>query len=241
MNCKLLVAMGLGLVAVALSAVPAQAQRGRGGFGFGRPETVFSLVRREAVQKEIGLTDAAKAEAVADEYNDAIRSEMESAGISFAGLRDLPEAERAAKMREIQTKSAEVTKKVSEKLEPKLKEALTAEQLKRLNEIRIQASGAAALTDEAVAEELALSDEQKKKIADIQAEGQRTAGELMAAARGGGNFQEAMTKVREANAKTLERATEVLDAGQKEKWSALKGKPFDLAQLAGGRGRRGDN
>jgi hypothetical protein len=236
MNRNLLTAMGLGIVAVMLLAAPAHAQRGR--FGFGRQQTAFSLLRYEAVQKDIGLTDASKAEAVAEEYNDAVRSEMESAGIDFGGLRDLPEAERNAKLREITAKSAEVAKKVGDKLEPKLKEALTAEQLKRLGEIKVQAGGVASLSDAVVAKELGLSDEQKKKLADIQTEGDRAVRELFAAARDGG-FQEAMTKVREANEKTLAKATEVLDAGQKEKFAALKGKPFDLSQLAGR--RRGNN
>jgi hypothetical protein len=234
MNRKLLTAMGLGIVAAALFAAPAQAQRR---FGFGQ-ENVYTLLRREAVHKDIGLVDVAKAEAVAEEYNDAVRSELESAGIDFGGLRDLPEAEQAAKRREIAAKMAEVNKKVSDKLEPKLKEAVTAEQLKRLGEIKIQANGAASLADELVAKELGLSDEQKKKIADIRAEGERTTRELLSSARDG-NFQEAMTKVREANEKTLAKATEVLDAGQKEKFAALKGKPFDLSQLSGR--RRGNN
>lgn len=243
MSHKCLTAMVLGLIAAALVVAPASAQqgRGRGGFG-GRQQTIFSLARNEAVQKEIGLTDASKVTAVSEEYNDAIREEMQSAGIDFGGLRDLPEAERAAKMREIATKSAEVAKKVSEKLEPKLKEALTAEQLKRLGEIKIQAAGVAALSDAAVVKELGLSDEQTKKIAAISEEGQKATRELFAGARDG-NAQEAMTKVREANAKTLAQATEVLDAGQKEKFASLKGKPFDVAQLSGrgGRGRRGNN
>ncbi len=254
MSRNWLTALVFGLAAAVLVG-PASAQqegrgRGRGGFGFGQQEqTIFSLVRNEAVQKDIGLTDAAKVREIAEEFNSSIRSEMESSGLSFQGLRDLPEAERAAKMREFQTKSAEVTKKVTEKLEPKLKEALTAEQLARLNEIKIQAAGINALSDAAVVKELGLSEEQQKKIADIRAEADKARQEMMASARGGGgNFQEVMTKVREAAAATLTKATDVLDAGQKEKFSALKGKPFDVAQLGGGRGgpggqrgRRGNN
>jgi hypothetical protein len=104
----------------------------------------------------------------------------------------------------------------------------------------------AALADAAVVKELGLSEEQQKKIADIRAEADKARGEMMAAARGGGgNFQEVMTKVREASAATLTKATDVLDAGQKEKFASLKGKPFDVAQLGGGRGgqrgRRGNN
>jgi hypothetical protein len=238
MSRNVLSAFGLSVVLVALVALPAMGQQGRGGFG--RQQSLFSLAGNEAVQKEIGLTDAAKVEALEDEYRDAVQAELEAAGVSFDGIRDLPQAERDAKIRELSTKSAEAAKKVGDKLEPKLKEAVTAEQFKRLGEIKIQASGAAALTDAAVVKELGLSDEQQKKIKAIQDEGNKATQELFAAARGGGNFQEAMTKVREANAKTLAQATDVLDAGQKEKFAALKGKPFDTAQLQG-RGRRGNN
>jgi len=91
---------------------------------------------------------------------------------------------------------------------------------------------------------LGLSDEQQKKIADIQAERDKAAQEMLAAARGNeGGFQEVLAKVREQIALTLAKATDVLDAGQKEKFAALKGKPFDVTQLQGrgGRGRRGNN
>ena len=238
MSRNILSALGLSLFMVALLAQPAQAQRGRGGFG--RAQSLFSLAGNEAVQKEIGLTDASKVEALEDEYRDAVQAELETAGVSFDGIRDLPEAERNAKIRELSTKSAEAAKKVGDKLEPKLKEALTAEQFKRLAEIKIQADGVAALSDATVVKELAITEEQQKKIAALREEGDKATQELFAAARGGGNFQEAMTKVREANAKTLAQATDVLDAGQKEKFAALKGKPFDTAQLQG-RGRRGNN
>lgn len=254
MSRNWLTALVLGLAAAVLVG-PATAQeqgrgRGRGGFGggFGQQEqTLFSLVRNEAVQKDIGLTDAAKVREISEEFTSSVRSETESAGISFQGLQDLPQAERAAKMAELNAKRAEITKKVTEKLEPKLKEALTAEQLTRLKEIKVQAAGVAALSDAAVVKELGLSEEQQKKIADIRAEADKARQELMASARGGGgNFQEVMTKVREASAATLTKATDVLDAGQKEKFASLKGKPFDVAQLGGRggggqRGRRGNN
>jgi hypothetical protein len=161
-----------------------------------------------------------------------------TSGSDFQGLRDLPEAERAAKMRELTAKLDAAQKKVNESVEPKLKEALTADQLKRLGEIKIQANGIASLSDAAVVKELGLSDEQQKKIADVRAEGEKAQRELF----GSGNNQEAFAKSREVTEQTLAKATDVLDAGQKEKLTALKGKPFDVSQLrfggrAGGRGK----
>lgn len=230
---KLLWSLGLSLVAVTLVAAPALGQQGRGLGLFGR--SLISLAGNEAVQKDLGLTDAAKVNALAQEYREAMQQEMSGSGIDFQGLRDLPDAERTAKMREFRTKSEAATKKVDASLEPKLKEALTADQLKRLGEIKLQANGIASLSDAAVVKELGLSEEQQKKIADIRAEGDKARDEFLR----GGN-QEAFAKIRELTEQTLTKATDFLDAGQKEKFRALKGKPFDMAQL-GGRGRRGQN
>jgi hypothetical protein len=231
---KLCWAMGLSLVAVTLVASPVWGQQGRGRGGFGRQQSLVSLAGNEAVQKEIGLTDASKVTALAGDYRDALQKEM--SGLDFAGIRDLPEAERAAKMRELTAKSEAAAKKVNETFEPKLKEALTADQLKRLGEIKLQASGIAALADAAVVKELALSEEQQKKIADIQAELDKTRSGLRG---GGGNNQEAFAKFRELTEQSLTKATDVLDAGQKDKFTALKGKPFDVSQLGGRGGGRG--
>jgi hypothetical protein len=233
---KLCWVLGLSLLGVALIAAPVAAQQGRGGGMFGRSQSLMSLAGNEAVQKDIGLTDASKVQALAGEYRQAIT--QETSGIDFAGLRDLPAAEREAKVRENTAKFEAASKKVNATFEPKLKELLTADQFKRLGEIRIQAIGVDGLADPAVAKELGLKEDQQKKIADIQAEALKARQTLMAGAQQG-NFQEVMAKVRELTEQTLSKATDVLDASQKEKFTALKGKPFDLAQLGGRGGRRG--
>ena len=239
MLAKLSWGLCVSLVAVALTAsVQGQQGRGRGTFGRGT-QSLVSLAGNEAVQKDIGVTDTSKINALAGEYREAIQQEL--SGFNFAGIRELPESERAAKFREFQTKSEAAAKKANETFEPKLKEALTAEQFKRLGEIKVQASGVAALLEPGVVKELGLSEEQQKKIADVRTEADRARGELMASLRGGGNNQEAMTKIRELTEQSLTKATDVLDAGQKEKFAALKGKPFDLSQLRGRGGRRGNN
>lgn len=233
---KLCWALGLSLIAVTMVASPVLGQQGRGRGLFGRSQSLVSLVGNEAVQKDIGLTDTSKVTPLVEEYRNAMRDA--TAGSDFQGLRDLPQAEQAAKMRELTAKLDAAQKKVNESVEPKLKEALTADQLKRLNEIKIQANGIASLSDAAVVKELGLSDEQQKKIADVRAEGEKARRELF----GSGNNQEAFAKIREVTEQTLTKATDVLDAGQKEKFTALKGKPFDVSQLgfggrAGGRGK----
>jgi hypothetical protein len=227
------------LVVVALTAsAQGQQERGRGPFSRGA-QSMVGLAGNEAVQKEIGLTDSSKVSALADEYRGAIQQDL--SGLDFASIRDLPESERPAKFREFQTKFEAAAKKANETFEPKLKEALTADQFKRLSEIKVQASGIGALLEPGVVKELGLSDEQQKKITEVRMESDRARGELLAGLRGGGNNQEAMTKIRELTEQSLTKATDVLDAGQKEKFTALKGKPFDLSQLRGRGGRRGNN
>jgi hypothetical protein len=224
--------LGLSLIAVTLVASPVLGQQGRGRGLFGRSQSLVSLAGNEAVQKDIGLTDTGKVAPIVEEYRNAMRDA--TSGSDFQGLRDLPQAEQAAKMRELSAKLDAAQKKVNESVEPKLKEALTADQLKRLGEIKIQANGIASLSDAAVVKELGLSEEQQKKIADIRAEGEKAQRELF----GSGNNQEAFAKSREVTEQTLAKATDVLDAGQKEKLTALKGKPFDVSQLRfGGRGK----
>ncbi len=241
MCCKLFGALGLSLVAVALVAAPAWGQQGRGRGFFNRSQSLVSLAGNEAVQKDLGISDAAKVNAIAEEYRDVVRAA--TSDIDFQGLRDLPQAEQAAKMREYTAKREEAEKKANETFEPKLKEALTAEQLKRLGEIKIQANGISSLLDAALVKELGVSDEQVKKITAVREESDKARNELTAGLRGGGgNFQEVMTKIRELGAQSLTKATDVLDAGQKEKFAALKGKAFDVSQIGfGGRGRRGNN
>jgi hypothetical protein len=190
----------------------------------------FEIATKDPAERakiEAGMKDTeARIEGDMDPYKAAAQMDTD--------VRDLPPAERSAKMREQLAKSAEVKEKVTEMREPKLKEALTAEQFARIKEIKVQAAGVAALAHADVVKGLGLSDEQQKKIADIRAEGNKSISDLNPFRQGAGrngNIQETPAKVREIHAATLTKATDVLDAGQKEKFAALKGKPFDLAQL----------
>ncbi len=251
---KCLSGMTLGLLAVSLAGTAQAQQQGPDGGVLGRAPTLFTLVRNKAVQKEIGLADPSKVQAIAEEFTNAMRSEYESIGLGIEQLRDLPQTEGSAKIRERLAKAAEITEKVAEKLEPKLEEALTAEQFARIKEIKVQADGVAALTHADVVKGLGLSDEQQKKIVDIRAEGNKSISDLNPFRQGAqrnGTPQETLAKVQEIRVAMLAKATDVLDADQKEKFAALKGKPFDLAQLGpfnpgvvdGGdrRGRRRNN
>jgi hypothetical protein len=207
----------------------AQAQRGRGGFG--RQSSLVSLAGNEAVQKDLGVAqaDAGKLTSLNEQYRDTIGKEMQAAGVSFQGFQDLSDDERAkatAKMNEVRTK-------VDKEFEGKLKEALSAEQVERLKQIRLQSQGAEALAEAEVAKALALNDEQTKKIGEIRDEYSTKQRELF---RGDGDQQERFAKMRELNTERDSKVNAVLTAEQQEKFKAMKGAEFDVAQLRRGRG-----
>ena len=94
------------------------------------------------------------------------------------------------------------------------------------------------MRDADVAAELNLTDEQKRKISDVQTEFARKQRELFT---GGGDAQERFGKMRELNTERDNKAMTVLNAEQKEKLNTLKGNAFDVSQLGFGGGRRGKN
>ena len=181
---------------------------GGGGFGGGRGggSSLLSLADNEAVQKELAVTDDAKA--AVKKVNEAYREELQKA-------------------------MEETTKSVTAKMAPQVKDALTAEQYKRLQQIRVQALRDAAFTDAEVVKALGLKKEQQDKIADLGKEyGEKQRG-LFGGGGGGGrpDFTEMRAKMEELNKEKDAKINEVLTKDQQDKFKALKGKEFDLASL----------
>jgi Spy/CpxP family protein refolding chaperone len=229
--------VSMSVLAVLFGALTAEAQqRGRGGFGFGGAgRSLLDLAADEAVQKDLGVSSdtAGKITSLRDDYRAAARKEYETAGIDFQDFQNLSQDER----QKLQSKMADVSAKLNDEFTPKLKETLSADQFKRLKQIQVQAQGASALTNADVAAELKLSDDQEKKLADLQAEYGRKSRELFT---GGGDAQDRFAKLRTLGQERDKQAVEILTPEQKEKFAALKGSEFDVSQLrAGGRGNRG--
>jgi hypothetical protein len=227
-------------VLVLLAASASAQQRGGRGFGFGgRSQSLVGLAAQESVQKDLGLS--ADLVGKIGPLNDEYRAAREKEGVQFpTGLRDLPEAERNAKMEEYNKKSAEVAAKLDAEFTPKLQAILGADGVKRLKQIQIQSQGALALNNAAVATELKLTDEQKKKVAALISEYQAKTQGLFGQ---GSDFQEAAAKMRELNKERDTKVEALLTPEQKTAYTALKGKAFDVSTLSfGGRGgRRGNN
>jgi Spy/CpxP family protein refolding chaperone len=226
------------LMSVLVLAVPADAQqkgKGRGGFGgftggmFGG-NSLVALAGNEAVQKDLGVNDDLKEKlnSLRDEINAALQKEYQTASINPQDFQNLTQEQRQ--------KMNQIGNKLNDEFDPKVNALLSADQLKRLQEIRLQAAwqnqGPPALLLPDVASELKLTDEQRQKLNALTMEYTQKQRELFA----GGFDQAAAAKMREER---TSKALEVLTAEQKEKLNSLKGKPFDVSQLGGFGGRRG--
>ncbi|MFM9960198.1 MAG: hypothetical protein ACKV2Q_03120 [Planctomycetaceae bacterium] len=235
------------VVAVLLSASMAFAQRpgggqpgGRpGGFGggFGGPggSSPLLLVANEAVQKELGLKEdqISKLKTLGDEVREEMRGAFGNRE-SFQALQDLSREERDKKLAEMREKSAAAMKKVTDKAKPKLAEILDATQRERLQQIAWQAAGSQAYQDADLVAALKINKEQQDKLAAISKDfGEKTRA-LFAPGAGGGD--DARTKMRELGESRDKALSEVLTADQREQFTKLKGKTFDVAQLRGGFG-----
>ena len=155
------------LTSVAFSQNQNQArpQRG-GGFGGGFGPGSTALLAVSAVQEELSLNDDQKKQI--RELAEKVRQDLRGAS-NRQELRDLTEEERQKKFEEIRKKSDEVNKNATEQIG----KILDAKQNERFQELRLQREGAAALATANVAEKLGLSQEQKDKIAKIQADARR--------------------------------------------------------------------
>jgi hypothetical protein len=167
------------------------------------------------------------------EVTDSLRPQRGGGGTNF---RDMTEEQRTAFRDEQRKKADEATKKVTD--------LLTADQNTRLKQLQIWQQGTRALSsNEDVAKELSLTDDQKSALKTISDESGKKMGELFQGL-GRGASQEERTKVNEQVAvmrtETENECLAVLTDDQKAKFTAMKGtKPdFNLNAFGGG-GRRG--
>jgi Spy/CpxP family protein refolding chaperone len=173
--------------------------------GGGRGGSIAFLVRNEQIAKELGLTE--------DQVKKITAAVPE-------GMRDMSDEDRA---------------KAVTKLEADVKAVMTADQNKRLREIRLQMGGTRALTQPDVAKELGLSEDQVKKIEaalDVprpEGGGQTPGGERPSDEERAKMREEAMKAREAASAKALA----VLTPEQKKKWDAMLGKKFELQRQQG--------
>jgi hypothetical protein len=203
----------LAAAAVAVLASPALAQRGRGGF---RMPTLM-LLNQESVQKELKLSKEQTKKVKA-----AAAKQMEA----FQGLRDVDEEERPKKIQEIMKEGDKAVKDILKK-----------DQAKRFKQITLQVQGPQAFADDAVAKELKLTADQKKKIKTLLSDAQEKRQEAFQDAAG--DFQAAQKKVAEINKETTEKVMKELTDDQKTTWKKMIGKKFEGKLSFGPPRRRG--
>ncbi len=229
--------VSMAMVAVLLVATTALAQqKGKGGFrgggmGAGFGNSLVTLAGNEAVQKDLGVSSdtASKLNSLRDDLNAARQKENQSAGINPQDFQNLTNEQRQ--------KMVEIGNKLNAEFNPKLKEIVSADQYKRLQQIALQSGlrnqGPGALLAPEVANELKLTDDQRQKLNALNMEFGQRQRELFT----GGFNADAAAKLREERTtKTME----LLTADQKETLNKLKGSEFDVSQLGFGfGGRRG--
>ena len=126
-------------------------------------------------------------------------------------------------------------------MEAQLAEILSEEQVKRLNEIRINVLGANALTDSKVAEAVGLTADDVQKIEEARSEAFAEMRQNMMSG-GGGDRSAMMEKMQEMRASVDKSIMEMLTEEQASRFQTLKGEPFELdmqSLMMGGRGGQG--
>ena len=221
------------LAAVLAAAFAAVAQeqeaprtRRRPARGPGR-DSLLGLLRLEQVQKELKVNEEqlAKIKKVSEE----LTAEMKK---QFADLRKIEDRDkRRAKM-------TELSAQLDQKAEEQLRGALAQEQMTRLRQIRMQVRPAVVtLGTKPVADELKLTEEQKKSLAEISKDMQTKRSELFRSMREATPEQrkEAFGKYRKLQSDADNKALEVLTAEQKKAFEKMKGKKFELEARRGQR------
>lgn len=220
--------LGAALASAAESQAPGSGRRGFGMMG-GRGGSLLGLLRLEQVQKELKLKDEQVAKV--KEIGQKLREEM---GPQWAKLRDIEDRQqRRAKM-------TELSSQFDQKARAQLREVLPGEQMIRLYQIRLQVRGAVyGLNHKFIAGRLKLTDEQKKKVAEIDKSTQQKRSEAYSGLRNLSQEQrrekmaEVRQKLRKIRSDANAQALGLLTAEQKEAFEKLKGKKFELQMQRG--------
>ncbi len=221
-----ILAAGIALALLLTFAPAAEAQLNLRGLRFPPSLQNVFLLRGDAVQDELKLDDEQKQQL----QEVALQLQQEAFEI-FSGLQDLTPEEQQEQMPEVMKMIEDRGQETQAKVDKILKE----EQKSRLKELSLQARGTQSLEDEEIAEALELTDEQKKKLAEIREEGtaamQEAIGELRSGGSGQGEIREKMEKLREELTKQAET---VLTDAQRELFNKMKGAEFKFPQNRGG-------
>src|SRR5262245_33781527 len=192
-------------LSLALSQHAEAQRRGRGGL---RPGSVTAaqLLVVDAVQKDLKLTEEQKSKA--KEINESVTTGRKKL---FAEI-SKESGDRAAKV-------AELNKKAADDIEKLLDET----QRKRLQEIVLQANGAAELSKKEIREALKITKEQDAKLKEVRKENTKARQESLA------NFDgDRMAKMVELQKAADEKLLAVLTPEQRKQFEAMQGSKIEL-------------
>lgn len=190
---------------------------GRGGFGQGRfgmggMMTDMMLLGRKDVQTDIKFTEDQQKQIHA--LQERQREEMQGMFQGGGGGGD-----REAMMKAMQD--------MQKKYQAEVDKITTADQKKRLKEIRIQLAGSRGALQPDVQKDLGLTPEQVSKLAELQRKQQEANQALMQKVRDGEIERDQLQELRQKNDKALEdEIAKVLTDANKAKLKELAGAPF---------------
>jgi Spy/CpxP family protein refolding chaperone len=219
------------VAAIAVVACAAFAQgggQGRRGFGMNMGDPI-TLLGREDVQKDLALSDDAKAKVVdLKEKSDAKRQE------AMQAARDAANGDFA----EMRKAMGPIMEKLSAENWKAVAEIITPEQLKRLKEIKVQMQGVGGVVnDKDLQKDLGITDDQKAKLKELQDRQQKAQGELFQKMQSGEVDRSEMPNIMKKNAKIMEdEVNKILTDAQKAKMTELSGKHFERVDPAPGGG-----
>ncbi|MBT3889545.1 MAG: hypothetical protein HOF72_02880, partial [Planctomycetaceae bacterium] len=209
----MLAVLAMVMVTSAVEAQPGGQRQGGQGGGFGRgmntgarTVSITQLLQIEKVRKAAEILD----EQVEDikKAVEKVREDARSTQGERPNFRDLTETQREEMFKKFRAQQEATTKKINEAVE----EVLLPQQVERLEEIRLQIQGVAALLTEPVQKALKITAEQKTKFAGVQKETQEKGQELFSGVRElfqGGDREKAQAAVQEIREKmtTMQKET----------------------------------
>jgi DNA-binding MarR family transcriptional regulator len=189
-------------------------------------QNIFML-RGEAVQKELGVTDEQK------KTLSELAAQLQAEAMEIiSGLQDLSPEEQKEHMPELMKMVGEKGKDIQDKVD----KVLDQKQLARMRELSLQSRGAAALEDDEVSAALKISDDQKTKLVAVREEGSKKMEEAMQALRGGGGGGDAgdiRQKMMDMRKELGDKALAVLSSEQREQFEKMKGAKFTFPPQRG--------
>jgi Spy/CpxP family protein refolding chaperone len=168
------------------------------------------FVSREKVQEDLKLSDDQK-----QKLREKLSGDVQNAGETLEKLKGMKGGEREKALQPSY-----------EKLEAFLKENLTADQLKRFGQLKLQYDTPSVMLRPEIGKQLDITDEQRSQFMGLIQNMQKEIGPLIKEAKSGGNAQEILAKVTKMRLDCQGKIETLLSDAQKKQWQDMTGKPL---------------